>query len=409
MKHTLRQILPTLLIFMLGGCVSSTMNHVDIKPSVSAAHELRDEASFLDVGIRVFSVNIPEEGKNQESELDEILPAVRIAESYYMPYTLKTVLEKSGNWGLVRVLPEEASPVDVNVLGTIIKSDGADLELKIEVKDVTERRWFKKTYKLAASKYNYSKYNESKARAASVNDPFVTLYTKIADDILSHRLKLKEARIAEIRRLSSLRFAADFVPEIYGDYIKTNRKGHQSATRLPAKNDPVYLNLTAIRDRENMFVDILDQHYANFTEKMRVPYHDWRQYSYEEITAYKKLRGQSIRRGLLGVASIIGGIFAAGSNDAAARAAGQIAVVGGTIGIQNSIAKGNQAKIHLEGIKELGVGFEANIEPQTLQLRDRIVTLSGSVEQQYATWRALLKEFYLNQIGTIPAQDAEGP
>jgi hypothetical protein len=63
--------------------------------------------------------------------------------------------------------------------------------------------------------------------------------------------------------------------------------------------------------------------------------------------------------------------------------------------------------MHVESLEELGLSMGAEITPQVIELQDRTVTLSGTVEDQYAQWRELLAEIYRNEIGELePAIDA---
>ncbi|MGB0956196.1 MAG: hypothetical protein ACPGZP_09385, partial [Panacagrimonas sp.] len=61
--------------------------------------------------------------------------------------------------------------------------------------------------------------------------------------------------------------------------------------------------------------------------------------------------------------------------------------------------KGKEAEIHAEALKELGASLEADLEPQTVELEGKTVTLTGSAEAQYTQWRALLKQIYEEETG----------
>ena len=49
--------------------------------------------------------------------------------------------------------------------------------------------------------------------------------------------------------------------------------------------------------------------------------------------------------------------------------------------------------------------LDAEIEPHTIALADKTVTLTGTVEEQYAQWRTVLNEIYLAEIGQLPTQN----
>jgi len=48
----------------------------------------------------------------------------------------------------------------------------------------------------------------------------------------------------------------------------------------------------------------------------------------------------------------------------------------------------------------MGSSLEAEIVPQVIELEDRTVTLTGTVEAQYEQWRELLHQIYEQERGT---------
>jgi hypothetical protein len=60
--------------------------------------------------------------------------------------------------------------------------------------------------------------------------------------------------------------------------------------------------------------------------------------------------------------------------------------------------------MQVETLAELGNSLESEIAPQTIALEERVITLSGTVETQYAQWREILADIYANEVGeTAPA------
>ncbi|MEJ2419824.1 MAG: hypothetical protein P8Y45_23450 [Exilibacterium sp.] len=57
--------------------------------------------------------------------------------------------------------------------------------------------------------------------------------------------------------------------------------------------------------------------------------------------------------------------------------------------------------MHVEALQELGDSLEASIEPQVIELEDRTITLSGSVENQYDQWRDILRDIYKLDTGGV--------
>ena len=68
-----------------------------------------------------------------------------------------------------------------------------------------------------------------------------------------------------------------------------------------------------------------------------------------------------------------------------------------------------EAQIHVEALDEIGQSLEAEITPSVIELEDRTVMISGSVEDQYAQWREVLAEIYRNEVGELELLDPEAP
>ncbi len=109
----------------------------------------------------------------------------------------------------------------------------------------------------------------------------------------------------------------------------------------------------------------------------------------------RNLQRTARNRKIGGIAAILGGIAAAGSSNGSAATAGQVGVIGGGYIVKSGFDKSAQADIHIEALQELGDSLEAEIEPHVIEMEDRTITLSGTVENQYDQWREILKDIYL--------------
>lgn len=98
---------------------------------------VQSENELLDVGIVVFDANVPTEYDEQIEQL--VQPEIRAAEASYMPYFAKNLLQSTGNWGSVRVIPRESFAFDVIVTGKILHSDGESIALELSVSDASGR------------------------------------------------------------------------------------------------------------------------------------------------------------------------------------------------------------------------------------------------------------------------------
>lgn len=385
MRNIMNRVLLFSLALLLAACNTTTVRTTQSEATIVANTPIPEEL-LLDVGIDIFDPNIQEDAEAQEYR--KILEA----EARYMPFKLMETVQGTGNWGAVRVIPQKQSEMDVWVDGKIIKSDGATLDLEITVSDASNKKWYTKRYKDEASKYAYEN-----ALTKGI-EPFQNLYNKIANDMLAYYLRLEASEIKSLRTISQLQFAKRFSPDAFGQHIE-EVNGRYVVKRLPADNDPILQRVNAIRERDYLFVDTLQDYYGNFVLQMEEPYREWRRAYYEEGEALRKVQNQSNARLVGGVLAVLAGIVAQGSDSAIARAAGQVAIVAGGAGVVSGVNKREEAKIHVEALKEISESLDAEIEPHTMQLEERSVTLTGSVNEQYEQWQVVLKEMYKNETG----------
>ncbi len=148
-----------------------------------------------------------------------------------------------------------------------------------------------------------------------------------------------------------------------------------------------------------MFVDTLQDYYVSFENDMEDPYREWRRMSYEEIMILRQLRGEANARLLGGALAVIGGILAQDSGSAAARTAGIVGIGAGAYMVKQGLDKREETRIHVQAIEELGTSLNAELEPRTIQLENETVTLSGTVNDQYEQWKAILRNIYNTETG----------
>jgi hypothetical protein len=294
--------------------------------------------------------------------------------------------------------------VDATVSGRILESDGEMLEVEVEVHDATGKRWFKKKYETLASKYAYD------PSVPEGVDPFQHIYRRIADDMLAYRLELTEADIHRIRTVAEMRFAREFSPDAFGNHIEETKKGEVALKRLPADDDPNLSRVRKVREREYLFIDTLDEYFAEFHRSMYTPYQDYRRASFEEALAYKELRAQARGRTIAGIVAIASGIAAQTSDNGAVTTAGTVGIIGGAMLLKSGLAKKAEAEIHAEVLQELGVSAEAEITPHTLELENQTVNLSGTVDAQYDELKRILRTMYYRDLGIeLPEGEVDEP
>ena len=349
------------------------------------------EEALLDVGIPVLN-----DGLYLTDDEDTVFPEVRFAEAIYFSNQLAKVLEKSGAWGAIRVTPSDEVIMDLYITGTILQSDGETLDLQIEVKDSSGKRWLSKDYKQTVGKYAYDR------RLKSLGDPFQNLFIRIANDLLSYREKLSNQRAIELRTISELRFAKTFSAQAFDSYISEKRNGTLVIDKLPADNDSILVRVRKIRERDYLYIDTMQDYYDGFTQQMHLAYQDFRRASYDSVVKARQLNRQGNQRIVAGIGAILAGIYGRSEADTriASDAGTATAAVGG-FALKSGLDKKQQAAAYNESVAEMGSSLEAEIAPQVIELEDRTVTLTGTVQAQYQQWQELLQKIYQQERGSL--------
>ena len=212
-----------------------------------------------------------------------------------------------------------------------------------------------------------------------------------------------------IRLVSELLFARSFSVDAFASYLEQNSKGLYEVRRLPAQEDPMLERVRSIRDRDMLFIDTLQEYFISFNEQMIGPYQEWRKLSYEEAIALQELKTESRRRLIGGTIAVLAGVAGASSNSNIGRAAGSAAIIGGGYLLKSGMEKRNEAEMQVESLDELGQSLGAEITPQVIELEDQTVTLTGTVQDQYAQWRELLVEIYRTEMGELELPAVNSP
>ena len=394
MKQVCRCILLLFFGFLtLSGCATHTVKTTSYTPIIQDSQNINEDF-LLDVGVAIFDPGIDELDDDQEQLTNH---QVRLAESRYAPYLLSETLQRSANWGIVRLMPNANSPMDVFINGVILESNGETMSMRVSVSDSTGRQWYQKEYEQAISQFSYDPSQRQQ------NDPFQILYNNIANDLLEWRQKnISEPDITEIRTVSEMLFAKRFSSQVFDSYLAQDRNGVYQITSLPSDDDPLLQRIRDIRERDFMFIDTVQDYYATYVRQMRLPYDSWREQSYHETIELRELEASARRRFIAGAATVVAGIAAAtqGSNYGT-QIGGAAAVGAGAYLIRSGFDKRAEAQMHMEALEELGQSLEDEVAPQVISLEDRSITLTGSVEEQYEQWREILADLYAAEVGQL--------
>lgn len=398
------------------GCVKET-RPVPVLQATQATVEI-PQSQLLDVGVHILDPGFREELEDDPDLQDKerIWPDIRRAEARYIAMQLRDTLESTGHWGTARVVPTSVNSFDLTVDGKIIESNGAYLKIEVTARDATGKVWIKEKEYEGRADIRVYRDNYTVGR-----DPFENVYVAIAEDLLAARNLKTGAELESVRRVSEMRFAADFAPVAFQQYLAQNKKtGEYKVLRLPAEDDVLVKRIDQIRERDYGMIDTVSENYSAFSERLEEPYLSWRKYTYEEITAEEKLKDQARNRMILGAAAIAAAVFIPDScnNSNCARVADAArygGVAGGVAGVISGYRKREEAKIHTESIKEISGSFQTEAAPLVVDVEGRTLRLTGTAEQQYAEWRRLLHELYKEETGLVPtapvapAADAQKP
>jgi len=325
-------------------------------------------AGQLDVGLPVFDPGIPADASTH-SKLG-IFPEIRKAEAKYMPVMLRQALVDSGEWGVVRVLPEALESSELLVTGTILHSDGQRLELQITARDATGAQWLDKVYTGTTTSADYP--------VKVPGDPYLDVYGQIAGDLLAMRRQQSAKQLADIRQVALLRYASSLAPEVFASYLSLAPTGLYELLRLPAEDDPMLVRVNRIRDQEYLFVDTVDEQYARLSEEMAPTYNLWRQFGAEQALYKEEFQGRVISRGSQGPR----GSFAA---------------------LEQTYNVYKRSKIHEQDLDELALGFNNEVAPTAMDVSGTVVKLSGTLDTQYSEWRTILQRIFALETGLAPA------
>ena len=355
--------------------------------------ELLDK-ELLNVSIAVFNPgSLPQKEKERQGLSEEI----REAESRFIPIHLKHSLQRTGYWGAVRVVPGNDIGGELLINGTIEMSDGESVVLNIEAIDARNVVWFRKIYAETARPEEHHGVEPER------EDTFQDLFNTIANDIARYRDRLSLEEIEEIRTVASLKYAQYMAPDSFEGYLAITPEGRLFIQRLPAQNDPMLDRVARIKVRDELLVDTVNDYYDIFYHDLWQPYSDWRKFRQEEVAAVRKIEREALAKQILGITAIVGAVAlgATGDYETAVRTQPlqEALIVGGAYSMYSGYQTSQEARINRDAIEELGLSFSAEAEPLVLQVEGQTVRLTGSAEQQYKTWRSMLRQIYQRETG----------
>ena len=390
----------SLQVLLFSGCASNnTKLSAGVGPSLSSSYSDQKEINpvqslpKLDVIIPVFDPGLPQDPDDYEAE--NIWPEIRRAEANRFAYKLKEKLDETGQFGSVRVTPDRTATGDLYILGRIKESNGEEVEIEVEVIDISSRKWLDESFDHEVSDAFHKNYRN---KGKDSYDPlFEEIATQIVEELNDHEAK----ELEDLHYLSDIRFGANFSDGKFMQYIEMEEDRFKLVSK-PSDLDPMFRRVKAIRVRDQLFIDSLQNNYASFSSRMDDSYLMWQSQSLLEIKAKRTANRKAIVQGIGGVALIGLGVLAAvagaGSYSPATQTASTLGLlaggVGGAILISKSFKTSEEANVHRDTLNELGESVDLEFAPKVIAFNKKSVELTGNAKEQFMQWRNFLQKIY---------------
>lgn len=313
--------------------------------------------SDLDIGITISS-DIPlQSGTAMEG-------AFRETEAQLLGAKQRRVFENAGQWGVVRLYPQPSLIPQLMLDMVVLQSDGRQLRVHAMLTGVHGDTLLSDTYlDYASSEGGLTADNE---------DPFTDLFHRIHNDVATKVALMPESE-DYLRQLSFLRYAQQLAPQAFEAYLSREGESWQ-LLRAPAEQDPMYQRISKLREYELLFVDTIDEQLTSALREIDTAYRLWLRASKEQLDWLEKRRAR--------------GVNAEGLADDSAFARHQAVY-----------AAYRSLKIHEQELFELVLDLESESRSTALEIEETVVTLEGTLEQQYREWReALAKIMMLENV-----------
>lgn len=344
----------------------------------------------LNVGIEIFSPGDTSPAALEEQTTNE---QIRKAETHFIPMHLKNTLDASNYWGEIRVVPPGARGVDLIVRGEILRSNGVELRVRIEAEDSQGYTWLTRTYSEAGRTRGFQE-----AQTAAV-DPFQNLYNAIANDLAAVRRRMDGFEVKTLRRSTEMAFAAEIVPEAFGEYIRRTPDGKLEVVRLPAEDDPTWRRVEQISVRNEMFYDALHASFEPFYLGLWPSYLEWRSSNLVEQTAIRNANRQGLQQAAAGIVMIATAILLEVNDARGSSTLRDVLILGGTQVIINGVNVSQRTEFHEAALQELADSFGTEARTTVVELEGQTVQLTGTVEEQMTQWREMLRRLHAAETG----------
>jgi hypothetical protein len=364
-KHRLATA--TLVAFIV-----TTASPAALAQSSATMVDATSDGTALNVTIPSFDPGIPDD-PSVFRDL-EVFPRIRQIEAKLMPFLLRETLVESGQWGAVRVVPKPDAAAELQLFGTIVRSDGDWLDLRVRAVDATGIVWFDKIFSSQANE-------ESVTGQGDKGTPeFQAIYAEIVIELAVVRDRMDDAAVSNIKGTSLMRYASTLAPTAFSEFLEQSDDGTWRLLRLPARNDPMLVRIETIRSTEFVITDAVDAKFREFNADLARTYRVWREYR-RKVGGYEAWNVK----------------FAEAKSDDAGSHSWE--------SIKHSYDAYKYDRITSQEQDRLAVAFNTEVATDIEAMEARIAKLTGWVEQESVEWNRLLEGLF--EVETILLERGE--
>ncbi len=334
-----------LVSFFFTGCITTTQKGSVVGPSTrptsgAKTRGIPDDGRRLNIGVEIFTTSpeiitaeIKETVKidNSGSSIDKIQEQLNVGnntntsslekkkikapsstaskvlrdtESAFLAVRLKQLLDETGMYGMVNVIPASkvegdketvsSTAFDYVISTEILKSDGNSAEFSAEY--LSSIDGFKKPSQFTVSKEILaSAYLGKKDPSTGVSilkgDPYDEALKEIVEDFNKKVKKNKiKYSVKEHQELTLARYGHEFAPEVYKDYPIKNLRRKNVVNPAPNPANPLVQNVIKGHKTELMAIDAFEKHYKDAARDVELPYILWRRETQEALVAYENFK-----------------------------------------------------------------------------------------------------------------------
>lgn len=335
---------------------------------------------------------------HKDEKWEQVFDEVRRAEANMLAVKLREQFKNTSLFDKVRVAPTDQAIGELYVIGRIMRSNSEDLHLEIQAIDISQRRWLKKIYEVRVDEDDVSET----ARLRKI-DPYQPLFAEVVLNVVEALAQRDESELRELRGIGDMVFASSYSQKTFASYLgeKKVRSSRNSKKRItvttlegmPAAGDSQYARIGAVRTKEELFLDDMQQHYDEFVGRVEPAYQDWQSDAFPLAVEARQARAKSTRR------KVFAGLLAAGGAATGSEAnEAKTAMIAGSAALAyGAFRASNEFKAISESMSELGESVNIQLAPTNIDFEGREQKLEGNAAKQYQDMRNFLRQVYAEE------------